>query len=113
LKGWYNLLADNWFARQVLSPAMSRSNREMMVLQAELHKLDAALPGLERPIVAMQGDQDPLVDPRTADYLERRGPDRWLKVDRLAGKDHFFLWTEPQSVVQQIVKLHCTTARAG
>jgi pimeloyl-ACP methyl ester carboxylesterase len=104
---WYNLLADNWIARQFLSPAMSRSNREMMVLQAELEKLDAALPQLQRPIIAMQGDQDPLVDPRTADYLDRRAPPQWLQVDRLPGRDHFFLWTEQRSVVQQILKLHC------
>jgi surfactin synthase thioesterase subunit len=79
----------------------------MMVLQAELEKLDAALPQLQRPIIAMQGDQDPLVDPRTADYLDQRAPREWLQVDRLPGRDHFFLWTEQRSVVQQILKLHC------
>ena len=105
---WYNHLADNWLARQVLSPAMSRSNREMMVLQAELQRLDAALPQLRRPIIAMQGDKDPLVDPRTADYLEQRGPKEWMQVERLAGKDHFFLWTEPESVIHQIDRLHCS-----
>lgn len=110
---WYNLLADNWIARQVLSPAMSRSNREMMVLQTELEKLDAALPQLQRPVIAMQGDDDPLVDPRTADYLERRAPVQWLQVDRLSGKDHFFLWTEPRSVVRQILRLNCSVPLAG
>ncbi len=110
---WYNLLADNWIARQVLSPAMSRSNREMMVLQTELEKLDAALPQLQRPVIAMQGDNDPLVDPRTADYLERRAPAQWLQVDRLSGKDHFFLWTEPRSVVRQILRLNCSVPLAG
>ena len=110
---WYNRLADNWLARQVLSPAMRRSNQEMMVLQAELEKLDAALPGLRRPIIAMQGDQDPLVDPRTADYLAQRAPATWLQVNRLAGKNHFFLWTEPQSVVAQIRKLASTGAGTG
>lgn len=105
---WYNHLADNWLARQVLSTAMSRSNREMMVLQAELQRLDAALPQLRRPIIAMQGDEDPLVDPRTADYLEQRGPRQWMQVERLPGKDHFFLWTEPESVVHQIDRLHCS-----
>lgn len=110
---WYNLLADNWIARQVLSPAMSRSNREMMVLQTELEKLDAALPQLQRPVIAMQGDDDPLVDPRTADYLERRAPAQWLQVDRLSGKDHFFLWTEPRSVVRQILRLNCSVPLAG
>jgi len=110
---WYNSLADNWLARQFLSTAMSRSNHEMMELQRELEKLDAALPQLRRPIIAMQGDQDPLVDPRTADYLAQRVPHPWIQVDRLAGRDHFFLWTEPQSVVQQILKLKCTAAPAG
>ena len=110
---WYNRMADNWLARQVMSPAMHRSNREMMVLQAELEKLDAALPGLQRPIIAMQGDQDPLVDPRTADYLAQRAPSNWLQVNRLPGKDHFFLWTEPQSVVAQIRRLSCTSTGAS
>ncbi len=105
---WYNQLADNWLARQMLSPAMSRSNREMMVLQAELQRLEAALPLLKRPMIAMQGDQDPLVDPRTADYLEQRAPKDWMRVERLPGKDHFFLWTEPESVVRQIDKLNCS-----
>ncbi len=92
---------------------MHRSNREMMVLQAELEKLDAALPALQRPIISMQGDQDPLVDPRTADYLVQRAPSKWLQVNRLPGKDHFFLWTEPESVVAQIRKLRCTGAGIG
>ena len=104
---WYNRLADNWLAHQLLPPAMVRSNHEMMVLQAELQRLDAALPGLRRPVIAMQGDQDPLVDPRTADYLEQRAPKDWVQVERLPGKDHFFLWTEPASVVRQIERLRC------
>lgn len=105
---WYNRLADHWLARQLLSPAMQRSNQEMMVLQAELQRLDAALVQLRRPVIALQGDQDPLVDPRTADYLEQRLPARWMQVERLPGKDHFFLWTEPDTVVRQIDRLRCS-----
>lgn len=105
---WYNRLADNPIARQLLSSAMRRSNQEMMVLQAQLQRLDAALAQLRRPIIAMQGDQDPLVDPRTADYLERRMPRAWTRVERLPGKDHFFLWTEPESVLRQIDRLRCS-----
>ena len=105
---WYNHLADNWLARRLLSPAMTRSNHEMMVLQSELQRLDAALPQLRRPMIAMQGDRDPLVDPRTADYLEQHGPKPWMQVERLPGKDHFFLWTEPASVLRQIERLQCS-----
>lgn len=105
---WYNHLANNWLARQILPDDMALSNREMMVLGAELRRLDAALPGLRRPMIAMQGDKDPLVDPRTADYLEQRAPAQWMRVERLPGKDHFFLWTEPESVVRQIDSLRCT-----
>ena len=104
---WYNQLADNWLARRVLPQEMSLSNREMMVLGAELRRLDAALPLLRRPMIAMQGDKDPLVDPRTADYLEQRAPAAWMRVQRLPGKDHFFLWTDPQSVITQIASLGC------
>ena len=105
---WYNHIADNWLAHQLLPTAMSRSNQEMMVLQAELQRLDTALGELRRPIIAMQGDQDPLVDPRTADYLEQRLPRDWMQVERLPGKDHFFLWTEPESVLRQIERLQCS-----
>ncbi len=104
---WYNHLADNWLARQLLPRDMTLSNREMMVLRAELRRLNAALPELRRPMIAMQGDQDPLVDPRTADYLEQHAPSDWMRVQRLPGRDHFFLWKEPESVIRQIDKLHC------
>ena len=67
---------------------------------------------LDTPALAAFGprlamDQDPLVDPRTADYLEQPAPSDWMRVERLPGKDHFFLWKEPLSVVRQIDRLDC------
>lgn len=104
---WYNRLADNWLARRMLPSDMERSNREMMALQTELRRLEAELPRLRRPLVALQGSEDPLVDPRTADYLEQRAPAQWMRVLRAPGKDHFIQWRDPESVLQQILSLPC------
>ena len=104
---WYNQLADAWVAKWFVRKEMLWSNQEMMVLQHQLELLDAHWADLRRPVVAIQGDKDPLVDPRTADYLESRAPRQWLRVVRAAGMDHFLLWSQPQSVVQQILSLPC------
>ncbi len=104
---WYNRLADMRVAKWLVSKEMLWSNQEMMVLQRQSELLDAHWADLRRPVVAIQGDKDPLVDPRTADYLESRAPRQWLRVVRAAGMDHFLLWSQPQVVVQQILSLQC------
>ena len=104
---WYNLLADSWLARWFMGKEMLWSNREMMVLEQQLNVLDANWARLRRPVIAIQGDKDPLVDPRTADYLEARAPKQWMRVVRAAGMDHFQLWTHPASVVHEIQSLDC------
>ncbi len=104
---WYNHLADNWLAQWVVGKNMLWSNREMMVLEQQLRVLDSYWPRLGRPLIAIQGDQDPLVDPRTADYLEARAPRQWMRVVRAPGMDHFQLWTHPASVIREIRSLDC------
>ena len=104
---WYNRLADSFAAQWVAPKAMLWSNREMLVLKPELERLDTEWPHLQRPLIAIQGMDDSLVDPRSADYLERRAPRQWLRVVRAPGMDHFLLWKQRQVVLEQIVKLPC------
>jgi pimeloyl-ACP methyl ester carboxylesterase len=104
---WYNRLAATWIASWFVRKEMRWSNQEMMVLQRQLELLDAHWSELRRPMVAMQGGKDPLVDPRTADYLETRAPRQWMTVVRAAGMDHFLLWTQPGSVIERILGLPC------
>ena len=104
---WYNRLADTWLAQWFVSKQMLWSNREMMVLEQQLGLLDTHWARLRRPLIAIQGDKDPLVDPRTADYLEARAPRQWMRVVRAPGMDHFQLWTQPASVIREIRSLDC------
>ena len=104
---WYNRLADSWVVQRFLGKDMLLSNREMMVLEQQLNVLDANWARLRRPLIAIQGDKDPLVDPRTADYLEARAPKQWMRIVRAAGMDHFQLWTHTASVLLEIQSLDC------
>lgn len=104
---WYNQLADSWMARWFVRKEMLWSNREMLVLQQQLAVLDTHWPELRRPFIAIQGEKDPLVDPRTADYLESRVPKQWMRVTRVKDADHFLLWTQPALVIQAIRDLPC------
>ena len=109
---WYNRLADSFAAQWVAPKAMLWSNREMLVLKPELERLDAEWPRLQRPLIAIQGMDDSLVDPRSTDYLERRAPRQWLRVVRAPGMDHFLLWKQRQAVVRQILSLPCAPGGA-
>ena len=107
---WYNRLAASWLGRWLAPDEMQWSNDEMLPLQSELMRLDAAWPSLHRPLIAIQGERDELVDPRTADYVEQRAPAAWLRVERIADQGHFVLWQQPQRVTDAINALPCAAA---
>lgn len=104
---WYNRLAQTWLAQRLAPKEMLWSNIVILALQGELRKLDAQWPRLLRPLVVLQGEKDELVDPRTADYAERRIPKAWLRVQRVADQGHFMLWDQPQTVIAAIQSLRC------
>ena len=104
---WYNHLADTALARWLAPPEMLWSNREMFALAPELKRLEAAWPALARPLVAIQGEHDELVDPRTVDQLERQAPAAMVRIVRAAGEGHFVLWQRPDIVLREIAALPC------
>ncbi|MES2681935.1 MAG: alpha/beta hydrolase [Pseudomonadota bacterium] len=105
---WYNRLAQTWLAERLAPPEMLWSNVEILALQGELQKLDAEWSRLQKPVVLVQGEQDELVDPRTADYAEARIPKSLLTVRRVPQQGHFVLWDQPQTVIDAIRSLPCT-----
>lgn len=104
---WYNYLAATWLARQLVPAEMIWSNHEILPLQKELWRLDGEWPRLQRPVVVLQGEKDELVDPRTADYAERRIAPQWLRVVRVPEQGHFVLWNQPERVIEAIKSLPC------
>lgn len=104
---WYNHFASSTIGSWITPSEMLWSNVEITSLQGELRKLDAAWPGLQRPLVAIQGDKDDLVDPRTADHLQQLAPSNWLRVIRVPDQGHFVLWQRPDIVEGAIRSLGC------
>lgn len=104
---WYNHLADTWLAGVIAPKELIWSNHEIMPLQKQLRRLDGEWSRLVKPIVVVQGAKDELVDPRTADYAERRIDKQWLRVVRVPDQGHFLLWNQPERVIEAIKSLPC------
>ena len=104
---WYNQLADWALVSWAIPAEMIQSNHEMMPLAGELARLEPFLGKLQVPLIVMQGGKDSLVDPRTADEVEKRTSKTWVTVQRLPLENHFVLWEKPQLVVDAIRSLPC------
>jgi pimeloyl-ACP methyl ester carboxylesterase len=104
---WYNYLADSPLVNWAIPGEMVESNHEMMPLADELAKLEPFFAQLRVPLVVMQGGKDSLVDPATADEVEKRSPSSWVHVQRFPMESHFFLWERPQLVIDAIQSLPC------
>jgi pimeloyl-ACP methyl ester carboxylesterase len=104
---WYNHLADLPLVKWVIPAEMVESNHEMMPLADELAKLEPYFVQLQVPLIVMQGGKDSLVDPVTADEVEKHSPRIWVRVQRLPMENHFLLWEKPQLVIDAIQSLPC------
>lgn len=104
---WYNELATWQLLQPLIPDPLLASNREIEALASELEQLEQAWPRLQRPVIALQGMEDELVDPRTADYLQQVAPAQWLEVKRFPDHGHFLLWESPQLVTDAINDLRC------
>ena len=102
---WYNHLAAAWPVRWMTPPTLRWANREVMVLQDELHQLATVWDRIRAPISLIQGMDDRLVYPGNADYAEARMPPEQLRVLRLRDAGHFVLWKQVDTVVGELRQL--------
>jgi pimeloyl-ACP methyl ester carboxylesterase len=102
---WYNTAAQYRVVQALIPSEMARSNLEIMPLQQELKKLDRAWGSLRRPIIALQGVTDELVDPRTADHLTQHVAPQYLTVIRIPDVGHFIPWKKQPLVDQAILRM--------
>ena len=107
---WYNE-AMTWRLVRWLAPAeFAWSNEEIMPLADELKRMDGRWKTLRVPVTVVQGMQDELVDPRTADYARRVLPAALGEVLVVPDQGHFVLWKRPALIVDQIL---ATLARSA
>ena len=103
---WYNRLGDTWLAHRLAPPELMWANAEILALPTELKKLEPEWPRLRRPIILLQGRKDQLVDHRTADYADHHLPTAYREIIRIPDQGHFLLWTQPQTIIAAINRLH-------
>lgn len=106
---WYNKVADMTLLSWAIPAEMVQSNLEMMPLSTELAQLESAFGKLRVPFVVMQGGKDSLVEPATADEVEKHAPAQWLKMQRLPLENHFVLWEKPELVIKTLLDLPCAS----
>ena len=107
---WYERLAGMFPARLLLPERLTLSLKELANLPQDLGRLRRLLPGLQVPVVVIQGEDDGQVDPRTADFAERELPPRFTKVIRVSGQGHWILWTDQALIVSEILSMLRTMA---
>lgn len=102
---WYNELASWRLVQWLIPTELVWSNRELYGLKQELQALAQDWPRLRAPVYAVQGVEDRLVDPRTADYLEQVLAATPHRIWRVPNAGHFLLWERPEIVVSALQAL--------
>lgn len=100
---WYNLLADLPPVRWLISEQLHRANDEIMALPEELRRNAEHWPSLELPLTVIQGEDDPLVSPAHADFVEAVAPQ--ARVLRLPDTNHFIPWNRYELVRSELLAL--------
>lgn len=110
---WYQRLATWRIVQWLLPQTLIDANRELMPLQTQLRELEPGWAKLHMPVYVVQGGDDALVDPRTADYLERVLIHTPHRIWRYPDAGHMLLWEQPQPVIDALQALIKTTAPHG
>jgi pimeloyl-ACP methyl ester carboxylesterase len=101
---WYNSLGT------VLEPLLRRplrnSNRELKYQRRELEELAPLLEQVTCPVIIVHGTEDSLVPYANAEYLQSSlTGSASVDLVSLEGVDHFFIWTDEESVRRAIESL--------
>lgn len=109
---WYNHAARYAVVRWLIPTELSDSNLEIYGLQAELKAMEPGWKTLRAPVTVVQGMQDELVDPRTADYVDQQMGDRPHSIVRVPDIGHFVIWDRMDTVIKALTGLIAETAAA-
>lgn len=103
---WYNHVARvppfGWLADKIMGGGMRQSNKEMMVLKAELEKMRPLWANIDIPVTVVQGGKDDLVNAKHADFGEAMMTAATLEIIRLPDSDHFFVFADKPLVFRHI-----------
>lgn len=90
---WYNRLAHTWLGQALVPEVLTTANDEIWPLHDELVIQARRFGEINAPVVVIQGDEDSLVEPANADYIEHKLKSKTaLDVIRLPDQGHLLPW---------------------
>lgn len=102
---WYNTLADlppfHWLLGQFAGP-LAKANDEIMGFGAGLTRLKPLLAQATVPTVVVQGEEDDLVAPENARYVERTMVTAPVRVHWLKDFGHLIPFQRPEAIARAV-----------
>ncbi len=105
---WYNILTHytpvSWLV-SLSSKELKRSNNEMMRVESELKLIQDDWHTISVPITVIQGEEDGLVHPDNADFIEAKLSHIPAKIIRIEGGGHVLRSSHRDLIVSEINSL--------
>lgn len=105
---WYNNLSHyppvSWLV-SMSSWGLKKSNNEMMTVKSELEKIEHRWHELTLPVTVIQGEEDSLVHPDNADFIETKLAHIPAKVIRINNAGHVLRESHRELIMSEIHKL--------
>ncbi|MFK7864159.1 MAG: alpha/beta fold hydrolase [Pseudohongiellaceae bacterium] len=105
---WYNNLSHyppvSWLI-QLSSWGLKKSNNEMMTVKSELIKIQDRWKELSLPVTVIQGEDDGLVHPDNADYIETKLAHIPAKIIRIEDAGHVLRESHRELIMNEIHQL--------
>lgn len=105
---WYNNLSHyppvSWLI-SMSSWGLKKSNNEMMTVKSELEKIEAHWQQLNLPVTVIQGEEDGLVHPDNADFIEMKLSHIPAKIIRIENAGHVLRESHRDLIMSEIIQL--------
>lgn len=102
---WHRKPMSSKLIRWMIPKAFTASNDEILHTKAELTKMLRDWEKIKIPIIVIQGTKDGFVPKENANFAKRMAKNAPVKLRMLPGQSHFFPFTKPEIVVEELMKL--------
>jgi len=102
---WHRKPMNSPLIRWMIPKSFRASNVEIMTLKGDLEKMIPDWEKIKIPVVVIQGTKDGFVPKENADFAKKMLKNAPLKIKMLEGDSHFFPFTKPKIVVDELMLL--------
>lgn len=104
-KEWHRKPMSSKFIRWIIPKSFRASNDEILTLKRDLEKMLPDWEKIKIPIIVIQGTKDGFVPKENADFVKKMAKNASVKLRMLKGQSHFFPFTHPEIVVEELMLL--------